>query len=554
MKKNKTLTISDNGIGMNEEDLVAHLGTIARSGTKNFLKQLTGEAQKDSNLIGQFGVGFYSVFMVADKVEVVSRKAGEEKAYKWISDGKSGYSIEEAQRENQGTDVLLHLNDAGKDYANSYQLQGIVKKYSNHVAFPIFLDYEKTEYKEEGKSETKRVQEQVNSASALWKKAKSAIKDKEYQEFYKSISNDMDDSLIYLHTQAEGTLEYTTLFFVPKKAPMDMFYADYKPGVKLYVKRVFITDDEKELMPTYLRFLRGVIDSEDLPLNVSREILQQNRVLENIKSASVKKVLGELERLAEKDKKKYTEFIQEYNRPLKEGLYSDFANKDTLLKLVRFKSSKVEGLTSLAEYKERMKEDQKGIYYITGEKEAILRNSPLLEAYKKRDIEVLIMDDEIDEVVVPSIGQYEEIDLKAVNKSETADELKEEKDEEKEKELEPLVKKIKDTLGDQVKAVKVSNHLNESPSCIITDSSDPTFQMINMMKQMGNKDLPSIKPILEVNPDHPIIEKMKGMKKNDDFKDAALLLLDQARIMEGLEVEDPAAMIKSLNRILAKAL
>jgi molecular chaperone HtpG len=364
----------------------------------------------------------------------------------------------------------------------------------------------------------------------------------------------MDDSLIYLHTQAEGTLEYTTLFFVPKKAPMDMFYADYKPGVKLYVKRVFITDDEKELMPTYLRFLRGVIDSEDLPLNVSREILQQNRVLENIKSASVKKVLGELERLAEKDKKKYTEFIQEYNRPLKEGLYSDFANKDTLLKLVRFKSSKVEGLTSLAEYKERMKEDQKGIYYITGEKEAILRNSPLLEAYKKRDIEVLIMDDEIDEVVVPSIGQYEEIDLKAVNKSETADELKEEKDEEKEKELEPLVKKIKDTLGDQVKAVKVSNHLNESPSCIITDSSDPTFQMINMMKQMGNKDLPSIKPILEVNPDHPIIEKMKGMKKNDDFKDAALLLLDQARIMEGLEVEDPAAMIKSLNRILAKAL
>jgi molecular chaperone HtpG len=553
-EKNKTLTISDNGIGMNEEDLVAHLGTIARSGTKNFLKQLTGEAQKDSNLIGQFGVGFYSVFMVADKVEVVSRKAGEEKAYKWISDGKSGYSIEEAQRENQGTDVLLHLNDAGKDYANSYQLQGIVKKYSNHVAFPIFLDYEKTEYKEEGKSETKRVQEQVNSASALWKKAKSAIKDKEYQEFYKSISNDMDDSLIYLHTQAEGTLEYTTLFFVPKKAPMDMFYADYKPGVKLYVKRVFITDDEKELMPTYLRFLRGVIDSEDLPLNVSREILQQNRVLENIKSASVKKVLGELERLAEKDKKKYTEFIQEYNRPLKEGLYSDFANKDTLLKLVRFKSSKVEGLTSLAEYKERMKEDQKGIYYITGEKEAILRNSPLLEAYKKRDIEVLIMDDEIDEVVVPSIGQYEEIDLKAVNKSETADELKEEKDEEKEKELEPLVKKIKDTLGDQVKAVKVSNHLNESPSCIITDSSDPTFQMINMMKQMGNKDLPSIKPILEVNPDHPIIEKMKGMKKNDDFKDAALLLLDQARIMEGLEVEDPAAMIKSLNRILAKAL
>jgi molecular chaperone HtpG len=307
-------------------------------------------------------------------------------------------------------------------------------------------------------------------------------------------------------------------------------------------------------LPTYLRFLRGVIDSEDLPLNVSREILQQNRILENIKSASVKKVLGEFEKLAKNDKKKYEDFIQQYNKPLKEGLYSDFANKDTLLKLVRFKSSKVDGLTSLADYKERMKEDQKGIYYITGEKEVILRNSPLLEAYKKRDIEVLIMDDDIDEIVVPSIGQFEEVDLKAVNKSETADELKEEKDEEKEKALKPLIKKLKDALGDQIKEVKVSNHLDESPSCIITDSSDPTFQMINMMKQMGNKDIPTIKPILEVNPDHPIIKKMKDMKKNDEFKDAALLLLDQARIMEGLEVEDPAAMIRSLNRILTKAL
>jgi len=554
-EKEGLLTISDNGIGMNEEDLVAHLGTIARSGTKNFLSQISGEAKKDSNLIGQFGVGFYSVFMVCDQVEVVSRKAGEEEAYKWISDGKSGYSIEKASRETQGTDVILKLNDAGKEYANSYQLKSIVKKYSNHVAFPIFLDYEKTEYKEDGKEkETKRVTEQVNAASALWKKSKSEIKEEEYKEFYKSISGDYDDHLLHIHTQAEGTLEYTTLFFIPKKAPMDMFYADYKPGVKLYVKRVFITDDEKELMPTYLRFLRGVIDSEDLPLNVSREILQQNKILLNIKNTSVKKVLGELEKLAKEDKEKYSQFIQEFNRPMKEGLYSDFANKDTLLELVRFKSTKVEGLTSLAEYKERMKEDQKGIYYITGEKEGVLRNSPLLEAYKKRDIEVLIMDDEIDEVVVPSIGQYKETDLKAVNKSETSDELKDDSDKEKEKDLEPLVKKIKKALGDQVKDVKASSHLDESPSCIITDSSDPTFQMQQMMKAMGQKELPTIKPILEINPKHPIIEKLKDMKQTKEFDDICSLLLDQAKMMEGLELENPAETVKKLNRIMVKAL
>ncbi|HOV39221.1 MAG TPA: molecular chaperone HtpG, partial [Spirochaetales bacterium] len=395
-KNQSWLSVSDTGIGMNEQDLVENLGTIARSGTRLFLSQITGDFKKDSNLIGQFGVGFYSSFMVADKVEVLTRKAGEEKAWLWTSDGKGEYEIREAQRDSYGTTVTLYLNEEGKEFASRWRIEEIIRKYSNHVAFPIFLHYEKIEYDEKGKEKKREpVEEQINTASALWKRPKSELKDEDYYEFYKTISHDTEDPLLYIHTRAEGALEYTTLFFVPKKAPLDMYQVDYRPGVKLYVKRVFITDDDKELMPSYLRFLRGVIDSEDLPLNVSREILQQNRVLVNIRNASVKKVLGEFRRLAIEDKEKYTQFISQYNRPLKEGLYTDFENRDTLLELVRFKSTKVEGYTSLEEYTQRMLQDQKTIYYITGDNEHTLRNSPLLEAYKKKDIEVLIMDDEI---------------------------------------------------------------------------------------------------------------------------------------------------------------
>src|SRR5271163_2261788 len=424
-EQNKTLTISDTGIGMNEEDLVSHLGTIARSGTKNFLSQLSGDARKDSNLIGQFGVGFYSAFMVADSVEVISRKAGEEKAWRWTSDGKSGFDIQPAERDIAGTTVIIHFNEEGKQYANSWRLQEIVKKYSNHIAFPIFLTYDKSDWNAEKKESTKsRVTEQVNAASAMWRRGKSELTDEDYKEFYKSITGNYEDPLFWFHTRAEGTLEYTTLFYIPSKAPLDLYQADYKGGVKLYVKRVFIMDDSKDLLPQYLRFVRGVIDSEDLPLNVSREILQQNKVLTSIKTASVKKILSELKTIATNDKDKYAQFIAEYNRPLKEGLYGDFANRETLLELIRFKSTKVDGLTSLADAKARMLPDQKSLYYITGGTEALLRNSPLLEVYKKKGIEVLILDDDIEEIVFSTVDKYGETDLRAVNKGAASEDLK----------------------------------------------------------------------------------------------------------------------------------
>lgn len=555
-ENHKVLTLADNGIGMNDKDLEESLGTIARSGTKNFLKQLSGDDIKDSNLIGQFGVGFYSIFMVADKVEVLTRKAGEDKGWSWTSDGKSGYTLVEKEKETHGTTVILHLNEKGSEYDNRWQLEQITKKYSNHIAFPIFLHYESKTFEGEGddKKEIKENKvEQINSASALWKRSKSELKDEEYNEFYKTITGDSEEPMLKLHTRAEGTNEYTTLFYIPKKAPVDMFYADYKPGVKLYVRRVFITDDEKELLPTYLRFIKGVIDSEDLPLNVSREILQQNRVMSNIKTASVKKILSELKKFSG-DAEKYKEFVDQYNRPLKEGVYSDFANKDELLELVRYKSTKVEGWTSLAEYKDRMQVDQKGIYFMTGDNESMLRKSPLLEAYKSKDIEVLIMDDEIDEIVAPMISTYKETELKAINKSGAMDDLKTEDDEKKETEIKPLLEKIKTALGEAVKDVVASSRLHDSPSCIVVDENDPTAQMQQMLKQMGQTEMPEVKPILEINPDHDIVKKMDGSGDEDLIKDASLLLLDQAMMVEGMDLKDPAEFAKRLNRVMSKAL
>ena len=554
-EEKKTLTISDTGNGMNEDDLAAHLGTIARSGTKNFLGQLSGDAKKDSNLIGQFGVGFYSAFMVADKVEVVSKKAGDTKAYKWTSDGKTGFEITPTERTSFGTSVTVFFNDAGTEYNSSWKIKEVIKKYSNHIAFPIYLTYEKSEWNEETKkSDKKTTTEQVNSASALWKRSKSELKDEDYKEFYKTLSGDWEEPLFWFHTKAEGTMEYTTLFFVPSKAPFDMNQADYKPGVKLYVKRVFITDDDKELMPTYLRFLRGVIDSEDLPLNVSREILQQNKVLSTIKTTSVKKVLSELAAVAANNKDQYLKFIAEFNRPLKEGLYSDFANREALLDLIRVKSTKVEGWTSLAEAKDRMQADQKALYFLTGGKESSLRTSPLLEIYKKKDIEVLLLDDEIDEIVFGGIEKYKDTDLKAVNKSGAGDDLKAEADKAKEESLAPLVETIKKYLGDAVKDVKASNRLADSPSCIVSDDSDPSQQMYQMMKAMGQTaNLPSLKPILEVNPDHEIVKKLLASKDEELVADASWLLLDQALLVSGVPVDDPAAFVKRLNRVLNRA-
>ena len=553
-KDNKLLTVSDCGIGMNKDGLAKNLGTIARSGTKQFLENLTGDSKKDSSLIGQFGVGFYSSFMVADKVEVISRKAGEKEAWIWTSDGKSGYSIDNSVRKTAGTDIVLHLNDEGKEFVNRWEIQNIIKKYSNHIPFPIFLHYEEEKYDKKGEVKGKEKKtDQVNAASAFWKRPKSELKKKDYNEFYKTISHDHEDPMMHIHTQAEGTLDYTTLFYIPKIAPFDLFQVDHQAGVKLYVKRVFITEDDKELMPSYLRFVRGIIDSEDLPLNVSREILQKNRILAKIKSNSVKKILSELTALTKK-KDKYLEFYEQYGRLLKEGAYQDFENRDTLLELLKFKSSKTDDYTSLEEYVDRMKEDQKSIYHITGENEESLRNSPLLEMYNGKDMEVLIMDDPFDEIIIPSLQKYKEKPFKSVHHSDAADDLKTEDSKSDKKDLKPLVKKIKKVLGEQVKDVLVSSRLNESPSCIVADQNDPTAKMQEMFKAMGQSTMPDVKPILEINPEHKIVKKMKALGKTKTFEDLCWLLYEQAMLIEGVKLPNPATFVTRLNNFLIKSI
>ena len=551
---NPTLTIRDTGIGMSKKDLKDNLGTIARSGTKNFLSNMSGDAKKDSNLIGQFGVGFYSCFMVSDKVEVISKKAGQKQANKWISDGKSGFEIVSDKTEEIGTTIILHLNDEGKEFASRWKIQSTVKKYSDHIDFPIFLSFEETEYDDEGKEKGKTPKtEQVNDATAFWKRPKNELKKKDYNEFYKTLSYDTDDALDWIHSTAEGTLEFTVLFFIPKKAPADIYRADYQPGVKLYVNRVFITDDEKELLPTWLRFVKGVIDSSDLPLNVSREILQQNRIMAKIKSNSVKKVLDKLKTIS-KNKDKYEGFYNEFGRLLKEGVYQEFEHKEALTELLRFKSTKEDGYVSLQDYVDRMDSDQNSIYYITGTNESALRDSPLLEMYKEKNIEVLILDDEIDEIIMPSIPTYKEKDLKSVNRSGAADDLKKESDKDKEKEVKPLIKKIKSILGDKVKDVKPSNRLSDSPSCIVADENDPTAQMQEIMRATGQVGMPEIKPILEINPNHDIIKKLVGMRKGKFFDDSVLLLYEQALLQEGVKLENPAGFVKRLNKLMEKSL
>ena len=564
-----TLTIRDTGIGMNDEDIKNNLGTIARSGTKAFLEQLAAEDKKDSNLIGQFGVGFYSAFMVASKIEVISKKAGENTVWKWISDGKGEYELEQTDDSAfpliddvpegaNGTCITLYLNNEDSEFASRWKIEDIIKRYSDHIAFPIYLHYIHKEYDDKGNEKSQAAKsEQINDASALWQKPKYELKDEDYKNFYKSLSHDSTDPLLYIHTKAEGTQEYTTLFYVPAKAPFDMYHADYKPGVKLFVKRVFITEDEKELLPVYLRFVRGIIDSEDLPLNVSREILQQNRILNNIRSASVKKLLGEFKKLAETDKEKYETFITEYNRPLKEGLYSDYEHRDELLELIRFRTTNEENTwTSLADYVQRMKEGQKAIYYITGGDEKALRQSPHLEAYKAKGLEVLIMPDEIDDIVIPSVGKYKDWELKAANRAGSDEELStdEEKKEakQKEKDFKPIVEKIKTALGDAVKEVRLSKRLADSPSCIVVDENDPSLQMERMMRAMGQQLRGEVKPILEINAEHPILQRLKDSNDEALIADTAFVLLDQALLLEGNTLKDTADFVKRLNKLLAR--
>lgn len=571
----KVLVVKDTGIGMNQDDLVANLGTIARSGTKAFMEKLTTDAKKDSALIGQFGVGFYSAFMVASKIDVYSRKAATDTIFRWSSNGTNSYELEEVVAGSEeakkygldasnGTAVVMYLNDDDGSYASRWKVEEIVKRYSDHIAFPIFLHYEQRKYDDKGKETGKEAKvDQINSASALWQRSKSDLKPEDYNNFYKTISHDSADPLMYVHTHAEGTQEYTTLFYVPETAPFDMYQADYKSGVKLYVKRVFITDDDKELLPSYLRFVRGIIDSEDLPLNVSREILQQNRILTNIKTSSVKKLLGEFKKLSEKTddegKKKWSKFISQYNRPLKEGLYSDFANREEIAEIVRFKSTAEEGTgddkwTSFADYVQRMKPDQKAIYYITGTDEKQLRASPLLEAYKSKGFEVLIMADEIDDIVIPSLNKYKEYDLKAVNRAGSDEELGVDKAEAEKKaeEFKPVVEKIKKALGDRVKDVVLSKRLSDSPSCIVVDENDPSLQLERMMKAMGQATMGEVKPILEVNGDHALVAALKASSDEEYIADVSNVLLDQALLVSGGELKDPADFVKRINKLMVK--
>ncbi|HEB7544576.1 molecular chaperone HtpG [Campylobacter coli] len=543
-KDKKTLTISDNGIGMDKDDLINNLGTIAKSGTKSFLENLSGDAKKDSQLIGQFGVGFYSAFMVASKIEVLSKKALDDKAYLWISDA-NGYEIEDATKEEQGTSITLYLKD--DEFANSYKIESIIEKYSNHIQFPIFMEKEEfipaKEGEEEGKTELKI--SQINKANALWRMQKSSLKAEDYERFYEQNFHDSNKPLLYLHTKSEGKLEYNSLFFIPQNAPFDLYRVDYQSGLKLYVKRVFISDDDKELLPTYLRFVRGIIDVEDLPLNVSREILQENQILKGVKEASVKKILSELEKLKNKDKEKYLSFFKNFGKVLKEGLYGFGGEKDSLLKLMLYKSTKGESLRSLEEYKNDIQGEQKEIFYITGNNESLLRNSPLLEEYKQKNIEVLLMDDEIDSLVTPMLGEYEGLKFVAINQVEDKNELS---DEEK-NEFAPLVAKFKELLKDQVEDVRLTSRLKDSPSCIVYDKNKPDFAMQQLLKQMGQEQ--NFKPILEINPKHAIFT---GLKNNETFSaDIATLVLNMAKLSEGMGVDNPAEFNASLTKIITKA-
>ncbi|EIT5428989.1 molecular chaperone HtpG [Campylobacter jejuni] len=542
-KDKKTLSISDNGIGMDKDDLINNLGTIAKSGTKSFLENLSGDAKKDSQLIGQFGVGFYSAFMVASKIEVLSKKALDDKAYLWSSDA-NGYEINDANKEEQGTSITLYLKD--DEFANTYKIESIVEKYSNHIQFPIFMEKEEfipaKEGEEEGKTELKI--SQINKANALWRMQKSSLKVEDYERFYEQNFHDSNKPLLYLHTKSEGKLEYNSLFFIPQNAPFDLFRVDYQSGLKLYVKRVFISDDDKELLPTYLRFVRGIIDVEDLPLNVSREILQENQILKGVKEASVKKILGELEKLKNNDKEKYLSFFKTFGKVLKEGLYGFGGEKDSLLKLMLYKSTKGENLRSLEEYKNDLQGEQKEIFYIAGNNESLLRTSPLLEEYKQKNIEVLLMDDEIDSLVTPML-EFEGLKFIAINQVEDKNELSNEE----KNTFAPLVAKFKELLKDQVEDVRLTSRLKDSPSCIVYDKNKPDFAMQQLLKQMGQEQ--NFKPILEINPKHAIFT---GLKNNESFSaDIATLVLNMAKLSEGMGVDNPAEFNASLTKIINKA-
>ncbi len=553
-KDAKTLTISDNGIGMSHDEVIDNIGTIARSGTKKFMQALSDNKDKgdDVSLIGQFGVGFYSVFMVADSVTLVTRKAGGDAAVTWESDGKGEFTIGDTEKDSVGTSITLHLREDESEYLEDFRLKHIINKYSEHISLPIKM-LGSVPLDEEGKPQegVEAEFEAVNKGTALWARPKTEISDEEYQNFYQSLSYDMEPPLSTLHHKVEGNMEYTSLLFIPKKAPFDMWNRENKKGIKLYVRRVFIMDDAEHLMPNYLRFVKGVIDSQDLPLNVSREILQSDRDIQKIKTRAVKRVLDELKRLAKDEPETFQGFWSEFGQVIKEGIVEDMANKDNITPLLRFASTTNDNeaqSVSLDQYVERMQDDQDAIYYITAESYQAAKGSPHLEMFTKKGIEVLLLTDPVDEWLVNSLNEHNEKPLKSVTKGdlELSDEEKKEQEEQK-AELSAVTDKLQEVLAESVKEVRLTNRLTESPACLVADETDPGANLERIMKAMG-QDAPSSKPILEINPDHAIIKKLDA--ENASFADWAQVLFDQAALSEGAQIKDPANYVKLVNRLL----
>ena len=557
VKKDRTITIADNGIGMNNADLVENLGTVARSGTTAFLESLSGDEKKDSALIGQFGVGFYASFSVAEKVEVLTRKAGEKQAWLWTSDGKSSYSIAEAKRNDPGTSVTVYLKKEDKDYIEEARIRNIVRTYSDHISIPIMLA-------------GKEGDTQINTGSAIWTRQKKDITDEQYKEFYHHVANVYDEPWLTLHNRAEGKIEYTNLMFIPSSKPYDLMNPDRKNRLQLYVKRVFITDDCDDLMPAYLRFVRGIVDSEDLPLNVSREMLQHNVVVKRIRSALIRRVFNELKKKAEKDPEEFSKFWENFGAVLKEGLYEDHENRDKILEIVRFNSTASDKLISLAEYVERMKKGQTEIYYISGEGLDLVKASPQLEGFKARGIEVLLMTDPVDEFWLPMVGQFDEkpftsatsgsVDLSKIKnvKDKKENDDKNEAKKADDASVAKLILALKESLGETVKDVCSSDRLTDSAVCLVAGEGDMDLHLERMLKMQGQMEVPTAARVLEINPAHPLIIKMSEVvnkpTKKTALNDMALLLFDQARIIEGEPVSDPAAFSQRLNSILEQGL
>jgi molecular chaperone HtpG len=554
-----TLRVSDNGVGLSRQEVIETIGSIASSGTRRFVEALSGDQAKDSKLIGQFGVGFYSAFIVADKVTLVSRRAGlgSEHGVRWESDGRGSFTLETLDKPGRGTDVILHLKDDEKEFLDTWRLRSIIGKFSDHLALPVEMRKELYGEEAENAKDSPPEYEQVNRGTALWMRNKSEITEEEYHDFYKHVSHDFDAPLAYAHNRVEGTNEYTTLLFVPKRAPWDLWERDPKHGVKLYVRRVFIMDEADKLMPHYLRFVKGVVDSDDLPLNVSREILQHNRKIDTIRQANTKRVLGLLETLAKDEPEKYGEFWDEFGRVLKEGPAEDFANKERIAGLLRFASTHRESDTqreSLDGYLERMKEGQDKIYYITADSAAAARHSPHLEVFHKKGIEVLLMSDRVDEWLVSHLGEYKGKTLQSVAKGdldlgELADQEEKDAKEKAAAEHGSLLERLKSSLGERVESVKPSTRLVDSPACLVVGEHDMSAHLARVLKAVG-QSAPESKPILEVNLEHPLVKRLETETQDDRFADLALILLDQAQLAEGGQLDDPAAFVGRLNKLM----